>query len=305
MTNKAMIIDIDGCQIRVLPVLIRKDGVKCYCIIEKYEKTPIVCVDLVYGDIDLNRFEKEEHYRNFVLDGLTRGKLENIIRTQMGILLPSKTPRDEATDTAKSMVMGLSEVFRTDPKIVSVARYTAAIDMPKEMFEKEEPKKEKKKTFFDSFLDDLKEFAGEPPKREKGGSKPKKASLLKDTLYFPTGGIIVNGTVCQKYSYVMQSKQVYNGSVIDGSQMINMDAFFVSGIDLDRISSDEEYCAAFNKAISDSGIVESLRLLRLRKNADFSYLGKFDGTTFVPDVDIDRIIMKVNAMNPAYNDRSR
>lgn len=302
MTNTPMIITVDGQNIRVLPIIIRKNGIKCYCIIEKYEGNPITCVDLVYGEIDLKRFNSEEHYRNYVLDGLTRGKLENIVRTQMGILIPSRTPREEASDTAKYMVLSLSDVFRSNPKDVSVARYSVAVDLPKEMFEDKKPKKEKKKTIFDSFIEDLKDFAGEPPKKE---TKPKKATLLKDTLYFPTGGVIIDGVPCQKYSYVMQSKQVYNGSIINGTQMISMDSFFVSGIDLDRIAEDEEYAMAFNKSVAESGVVESLRLLRLKRNADFAFLGKFDGKTVMPDIKIEKLVTEMNGLNPAYSDRSR
>ena len=270
-TSKSSIVEnVLGQRVELHPLPVG-NTVNCYMIIEKLIDQNIALIDLVYGDINLEGFEKNSTIRNRILRELSRANISHCTSHYMGGL-------------NKDTAVFLANIVK---KVAYAEMRTVSVDI-KDSFSS--------KSRNGSIMENLFKFA-----TRKANSQEKRTEVKNETemelygtehnetrrittgegiLFYPSGIAIIGGNICTKFNYC--TKDVETGN------FAKLDSFLVSGVDLEKLEINELYRKRF---VSQMCVPSRLRNLRGKL---YPYLGTFTSTMqFENDYDILDIITKL------------
>lgn len=229
---------------------------KCYVVIEKLLDHKVALIDLIYGNIDLNTFERNPNIRNKILTKLSRENIDGFTRHYMGGL--SEDVARQLASIVKKTAFGEMRTVTTEVNNM-FSNKTSLF----ENFKKFATRNVKPRPSSETGVDMNGENQSTSPKFTTG----------EGILFYPSGAAIIEEKVCTKFTYCTKD--------IETKQFIKLDSFLVSGVDINRMEVDDLYRKRFVFQVCTP-----TRLKNTRGKA-FPYIGSFNrNMVFENDFDI-------------------
>lgn len=306
-TNEGKVnIDVDGKDVCLFPAPIHKfaSGIHCYALVEKIKNFPVTMIDIVYGNIDVDRMDSDSDYRKKVLEMLSRENIERITRDRLGVLFPV-----ENFGTNDYIITDLVKALLTVKEKLFISTCEDLIKIKRSMFDDNKPKKTKEPKKAPSYWELLKQYFkngriddGDIQIDENQQNQPEEydnVTRFKRLLFFPTGATIVNGDICSKFTFLLERTKINSQSSKKDGTMLG-DTFLASNINLSDLYNSDYKRAQFAKLVVESQMLEALKLLRTNRGAYFTYAGDFAEDRFVVNPVISKILNELNKLNPRY-----